>query len=347
MSRSTQTLAAGWCLLSAFLFGASTPASKALLAGVGPLTLAGLLYLGAALATLPSSLSGGAAERRRDPLNRRRLLGAIFFGGIAGPAALLYGLSLADASAASVSLWLNLETAATAVLAWLFFQENLDRQTWAANLLVVIAGVILAAPAGFSAAPAAALVALACVCWGLDNNFTATIDGFTPAQTTFAKGLVAGTFNLLLGLSLEPTPTRAVIGGALLIGALSYGASIVLYIRGAQQLGATRSQMLFATAPFLGMAIAWIGLNEPIQASQLLAAGVMVVSLILMWTAHHEHAHAHTALAHTHPHCHNDGHHTHTHTGLPDSAWHTHLHEHEAMEHSHPHQPDLHHRHVH
>ena len=41
-----------WCLSAAGLFGASTPASKLLLDGaVGPLTLAGLLYLGAVLAT--------------------------------------------------------------------------------------------------------------------------------------------------------------------------------------------------------------------------------------------------------------------------------------------------------
>ena len=41
-----------WCLAAAALFGASTPASKWLLdAQVGPLTLAGLLYLGAAVPT--------------------------------------------------------------------------------------------------------------------------------------------------------------------------------------------------------------------------------------------------------------------------------------------------------
>jgi len=40
-------------LASAFLFGAATPASKALLAGIQPQALAGLLYLGAALGVLP------------------------------------------------------------------------------------------------------------------------------------------------------------------------------------------------------------------------------------------------------------------------------------------------------
>ena len=336
-----------WCLAAAALFGASTPASKLLLDdALGPFTLAGLLYLGAGLATLPFALRGGSAARRRDPANLRRLLGAVLFGGVLGPVALLAGLKLAPA--ASVSLWLNLETPATALLAWVFFRENLGARAWAANALVVAAGVALAAPAGFSLAPAALLVAVAAVCWGLDNNFTAVIDGWTPAQTTAVKGLVAGAVNLGLGVAVEGgLPSAPVVIGALGVGALAYGASIVLYIRGAQQLGATRSQMIFSTAPFLGVAVAWGLLGEPVQAAQLGAAALLVGALALLLTDKHGHVHRHSALTHTHAHRHDDGHHDHVHPGLPVEAWHTHEHAHGAVEHTHPHQPDLHHRHRH
>jgi drug/metabolite transporter (DMT)-like permease len=335
-----------WCLLAAALFGASTPASKLLLDGVGPLTLAGLLYLGAALATAPFSLKGGSKARRRDPANLRRLGGAVLFGGILGPIALLLGLQLAPA--ASVSLWINLESVATAALAWLFFKEHMDGRTAVANLAVVAAGVWLSAPEGFRFAPAALLVLGAAVCWGLDNNLTAMIDGYTPAQSTFVKGLVAGLVNLGLGLTLEGgLPSLAVLGGALLLGALAYGASIVLYIAGAQQLGATRSQMIFASAPFVGVALSWIALGEPVLGAQVGAGLLMIGALVLMLTADHGHEHDHEALTHTHPHRHDDGHHTHTHPGLPADAWHTHEHGHEALTHTHPHQPDLHHRHSH
>lgn len=336
-----------WCLAAAALFGASTPASKLLLDGaVGPLTLAGLLYLGAGLATAPFALAGGSAARRREPANLRRLGGAVLFGGVLGPVALLVGLRAAPS--ASVSLWLNLETTATALLAWAFFREHLDGRAWAANALVVAAGVLLAAPEGFSFAPSAVLVALACACWGLDNNLTATIDGYTPAQTTLAKGLVAGGFNLGLGLLLEgDLPALPAVGAALVVGALAYGASIVLYIRGAQQLGATRSQMIFATAPFLGTAVAWLSLDEPVLAVQVGAAVLLAAALGLLLTSHHEHAHQHEAVRHTHAHRHDDGHHDHVHPELPADAWHTHEHAHVAVAHSHPHVPDLHHRHRH
>ena len=46
------------------------------------------------------------------------------------------------------------------------------------------------------------LVLLACCCWGLDNHLTALIDGLTPSQSTFWKGLVAGSVNTALGLAL-------------------------------------------------------------------------------------------------------------------------------------------------
>ena len=244
-----------WCILSAALFGASTPLAKQLLDATGPFTLAGLLYLGAAIAVVPFSLRGGSRARFRQRAHVAHLGGAILFGGIAGPALLLFGLQ--HAQAASVSLWLNLETVATALLAWLFFREHLGARTWAAAALVVAAGALLAFPFDAGSLSAATLVALACACWGLDNNHTALLDGVTPAQATLVKGCIAGAVNLVVGLAVEGTPTAANVATALAVGSLGYGVSIMLYIKGAQHLGATRSQLLFATAPLWGVALAW------------------------------------------------------------------------------------------
>lgn len=335
-----------WCLLSAALFGASTPVSKVLLADLGPFTLAGLLYLGAAVAVAPFARRGGSAERRRHPRHIAYLAAAILFGGIAGPLLLLFGLRAA--SSASVSLWLNLETVATALLAFAFFREHLGWRTWAAALCVVAAGALLAAPGDGATITAASLVALACVAWGIDNNVTALIDGYTPAQSTLIKGIVAGAVNLSLGLAFEGLAAApAVIAAALLVGALSYGASIVLYISGAQHLGATRAQILFASAPYVGMAIAWLALGEPVLPAQVIAALLMVIGVAMLIHGAHDHEHTHEATTHTHSHRHDDGHHDHVHPGLPAWVRHTHEHEHRPITHAHPHVPDLHHRHTH
>lgn len=345
-SGSTLVLPAIQCLAAAALFGASTPLSKSLLTALGPFSLAGILYLGAAVAALPAGLRDVRKARWRDRRQQLLVLGAVIFGGGLAPVLLLLGLRAAPA--ASVSLWLNLEVVATTLLATALFREYLDRRTAVAAGLVFLGGVLLTANEGAAGLRAGALVALACLCWGLDNNFTAVVDGFTPPQTTCIKGIFAGTVNLGLGLALGERihgPSSAML--ALLVGGVCYGASIILYISGAQQLGASRSQMIFATSGFFGVFLAWSAFGERVYAAQLGAGLLMIAGLGLMLTARHEHQHTHERLSHTHSHRHDDGHHNHFHPGLPATVRHTHPHEHERLSHSHPHAPDLHHRHKH
>ncbi len=335
-----------WCVLAAALFGASTPASKPLLDNASPVLLSGLLYLGAAIAVAPWALRNLRIIRMVPRRSLARLAGAVVFGGIVGPILLLTGLNMA--SAASVALWLNLETVATALLARFFFREHLGTRTWIAVCLIVAASVGLSG-ASFGAIVPGLLVALACLSWGLDNNLTAVIDQFSPAQITFVKGLGAGVVNTGIGLFATTESLEAsTVGAALGIGALAYGASILLYVAGAQQLGATRSQLIFSTAPVWGIVLAWSALGEPVEAMQLVAAGLMAFAIWLWQSEQHSHMHSHLEMAHTHWHRHDDGHHDHSHAGSePTTSWHSHEHHHAATEHRHDHRPDLHHRHEH
>ena len=89
----------------------------------------------------------GRSLLRLDPRNRARLAGAVFFGGIVGPVLLLLGLRLTLAG--SVSLLLNLEMAATAVLGALLFREHLGRLGWVGVAGVVAAGMIVSSGGGW------------------------------------------------------------------------------------------------------------------------------------------------------------------------------------------------------
>jgi drug/metabolite transporter (DMT)-like permease len=318
-----------------------------MLGALPPFQLAGLLYLGAALGTGAWLLRDGRAPSLpRDRSNRARLLGAVALGGIAGPLLLLEGLRLAPAS--SVALLLNLEIAATAALgAWLF-REPLGARGWLAVAGIASAGALVSGSAGWPGIPAAALVAAACACWGLDNQLTARIDGIAPAQAAFWKGAVAGSANLAIGLAMAPVAARAPsVAAALAVGALSYGASVALYIAAAQQLGATRAQAVFASAPFLGAALSFAALAEPLGRVQLAGAALLALSVALLLRARHAHPHRHDTLEHVHAHRHDDGHHLHEHSGAAPSTLHSHWHRHEPLSHAHPHWPDLHHRHRH
>jgi drug/metabolite transporter (DMT)-like permease len=333
-------------LVSAAMFGIATPFSKTLLADLQANQLAGLLYLGAAVCLMPMVLRrrlAGLTIFPRDGRNRRNLLGAVVCGGIIGPVLLLTGLKYS--LAASVSMWLNLEAVATATVAILLFREHLGKWTWLGNLGVLAAGGLLGFEQGWAGWISLALVAGAAVAWGLDNNFTAVIDGISPEDITFWKGLIAGTTNLVISLAMFPGPLSADWLWALLLGGLSYGASIALYIHAAHGLGATRSQMVFSSAPFFGVLLSVLWLGEGLSVLQIIAAVVLGGSIALIFLDRHEHPHHHESLTHEHEHRHGDRHHEHLHVNIPAGTAHSHSHEHGPLVHSHSHWPDLHHRH--
>lgn len=235
-------------LASGILFGLATPASKILVGDVGPYLLAGLLYLGAAVAVIPA-LRGKPLRPTGD--DRLRLVGAILLGGIAGPLLLLFGLRLALAS--SVAIWLNLELAWTALLGLLVFRERSTTWSWMAVLCVLLASTTVAWNESQAGLLPGLLVAAACLAWGLDNHWTAQITSIPAAAMTFWKGLVGGLVNLLVGFLAGGTLGWQVAAAGLAVGAASYGLSITFYVTAARGIGATRAQVLFSTAPLWGV----------------------------------------------------------------------------------------------
>jgi drug/metabolite transporter (DMT)-like permease len=336
------------CLAAAVLFGASAPAASVLARDMPALVLAGLLYLGAAVAVFP------AVARRPPRLDAVRsgwkpLAVAVVAGGAIGPVLLVAGLARIDAATASILL--NLELVATVALAATLFKEHLGRRVIAGAGLVTIGGAALVWSPGAEWQVGGLLIAGACLCWGLDNCVTATIDDLSPETVVLAKGLVAGSTNAALGLAVFGNGITGLAVDdvllALVIGAAGYGLSITLWVKGARDLGAARGQVIFATAPFVGALIAWVALNDPVTGAQLLAAALAAGGVWLSLDSVHEHPHRHEPITHDHEHTHPDPHHTHPHADGFEGR-HSHPHTHEGvLVHAHPHVPDLHHRHPH
>jgi drug/metabolite transporter (DMT)-like permease len=344
MSRRAALLA----LVAAALFGASAPIAKRLLADVAPLPLAGLLYLGCGLLALPFAVR--TWKRHEAPLRRGDLpllAGVIACGGVAGPLLLLWGLSRTSASAAS--LLLNLEAVFTTLIALVVFGEWIGRRGLVA-LAVIVAGCALCTFAVGGATrswlgPLA--VGGACLMWAIDNNLTQRLSLRDPLAVVAVKGLSAGPISLAIALAAHaPWPHLPAAGGALALGALAYGVSLLCYVRASRALGAARTGMLFAAAPFVGAALAVpIAGDRPslrlVGAALLIGAGVA-----LLLTERHAHRHQHEALDHEHVHVH-DEHHQHPHRGDEGPEPHSHGHHHEPIEHAHEHASDVHHRHKH
>ena len=362
-----------FALGAAALFGAGTPLAKLLLDDIDPVMLAGLLYLGSGTGLLLTRWAGrllgsfGNAARSApvspavpsiamDRAQLGWLAAAIASGGVVAPLLLMWGLVRSSGSGAS--LLLNAESVLTTLLAALLFSEHVGRRIWLASLVMLAAGVLLswspdlATTSGLSVSPGSLAVIAACFFWALDNNFTRRIAGGDAMTIAMVKGLVAGAVNLSLAfVSGWHWPSPAPLAGALLLGALAYGASLVLYVRALQHLGSARTAAHFATAPFVGAGIALLLGEQPAPAFAA-ALILMVVATWLVLTERHGHTHTHEALGHTHEHVH-DAHHHHGHVsaaldiearaGRP----HTHAHVHAPLTHLHPHLPDLHHRHTH
>ncbi|MBI4274985.1 MAG: EamA family transporter [Rhizobiales bacterium] len=341
-------------LISAALFGVSTPAAKALLGTIHPILLAGLLYLGAGLgvAILRRLRAGifraGATEAKLTRTDLPWLAGAIVAGGVIGPLLLMVGLVRTEASAAS--LLLAFEGAATVLLAWFIFREHFNRRI-ALGMLCLVAGAAVLSWTGqptFAMLSGPLAILGACAAWGLDNNLTRKVSLADPLQIVEIKGLAAAPINIAIGLWAGGTiPGVDVIAAAGLVGFLSYGVSLVLFVLALRDLGAARTSAYFSTAPFLGAVAAVVTLGEALTAQLGVAGLLMAFGVWLHLTERHEHEHVHLPMAHAHAHVH-DEHHRHAHApGDPPGEPHTHWHEHDRLTHRHPHTPDMHHTHEH
>jgi drug/metabolite transporter (DMT)-like permease len=341
-------------LAAALLFGASTPFAKLLVGEMAPLLLAGLLYLGSGLGLSLLLLLRKWRGRRSDASPMRIpkaelpwLLAAIFFGGVLGPALLMFGLT--QTSGASASLLLNVEGVLTAVIAWLVFKENADRQIVLGMVAIALGGVLLSwSPGGASFTPGALLVCGACLCWAIDNNLTRKVSTHDAMLIACIKGMLAGVSNvgiaLVAGAGLPSS--MVALGGSLVVGFLGYGISLSLFVLALRTLGTARSGAYFSVAPLFAVLISLALWPEFPGLMFWVAAALMAFGVWLHIRERHEHAHTHEPLTHPHWHRH-DAHHRHGHAFAWHGEPHAHPHTHEALVHKHPHYPDIHHRHSH
>ncbi|MFH1283832.1 MAG: DMT family transporter [bacterium] len=337
--------------ISAILFGASSPIAKILVSGSSPVALAGLLYIGAfAGLQFYSFIHSNLRAKQSLSLQGKDLLwlaGAVITGGILAPISLMMGLNFI--SGFTVSLLLNLEGTATALIAILLFKENAGRRLWISLGCMTIAGIFLTwdpAQGKFNLI-GPVLVLFAMICWGFDNNLTRHIADKDPVQIAKIKGLSAGSISLLIAFMIGIKPMSfATISAMLAVGAFSYGISLVFFIKALKGLGAARTGAFFSIAPFLGAFISLVFLKEWIGWVMFPALFFMILGVWLLFNEKHTHQHHHKTLTHSHEHTHEDTHHAHEHEQRFTKP-HMHEHTHAETYHAHVHWPDMHHRHEH
>ena len=337
---------------AALLFGASTPLSKLLLPRVSPLMLAALLYLGAAwLLTIFRRLSvvreRQSTEARIRASDAPALSGVVAFGGVLGPVLMLFGLS--RISALTGSLLLNLEAVFTIVLAVVIFHEHLDGGSKIASVFIILGAGLSSYQPGIVTGSFLGVMTIvaACLCWAIDNNLSQRLSVRDPLAIAQIKTAGAGLTSLVLALATGYVlPPRAFLVGALALGSLSYGASLVCVMLALRYLGAAREAAWFSTAPFIGALLSVAIFRALPNVPEALGIVLMVVGVFLLTRERHAHVHTHQPIEHDHIHFHDD-HHDHFHAESENMETHSHTHRHQPVTHEHVHVSDVHHRHRH
>lgn len=275
-------------LFAAVLFGAGMPLIKLGFSAFDPLLLSGLLNLGAALGVALMTRIPWRLGCLLAPSNRLPFGGSLLFGGVLAPVLLVWGIAHTPGSAAA--LLLNLEAAFTALIAWVFFREQIGLR-FVLGLGLVTAGGVLVSMNGESGpgrAVAGLAIAASCLCWAIDNNCTARIKDVAPAQFSLWKGLIAGGFLLVLcacgGIAV---PGGTALGKALLLGFFCSGLPLLAFVSAIQCLGAGRATAFFAAAPFVGAALSVGLLGDPVTLPLMLAAVLMALGVAALLTEPH------------------------------------------------------------
>lgn len=274
-----------YAFAAALFYAINVPFAKAFLDNVAPTYMAAFLYLGAGAGVGLMYLFKIKGEEPAVRLTKSDLpyTVAMVLLDIAAPILLMVGIRAS--AAASASLLGNFEIVATTAVAFLIFRERVTKRLWAAIALVTLASAILsfqgAGSLDFSVG--SLLVLAATVCWGIENNCTRSISNKSTYQIVTVKGFGSGVGALAIALMVgEQFPGLSQILLILLVGFVAYGLSIFTYVRAQRFLGAAKTSAYYAVAPFIGVALSILFLNEQVTGTFLVALAIMIAGTALI-----------------------------------------------------------------
>ena len=268
-------------VLAAALYAVSSPVSKVLLNKISPTMMAALLYIGAGIGMSVIGLFLNKTKKMKGEMKLTKtelpyIIGMIVLD-IAAPILLMIGLKMT--TAANVSLLNNFEIVATSLIAYFIFKEAISKRLWFAIALITTASIILSVEdaSSFSFSFGSLFVLLASICWGLENNCTRMLSMKDPLQVVVIKGFGSGFGSLMIAFILKETVSDAgFIAATLLLGFVSYGLSIFLYVCAQRKLGAAKTSAYYAISPFIGVLLSFIIFAETPKISFIIALLIMI-----------------------------------------------------------------------
>lgn len=273
--------------LCAIMVGSISTASKPVLSNTNPLMYGALVYLLAAISSVPLSLKvRGLQIKPRDwPL----VLAITASGSILAPSLFFTGLQQTTAS--DTAILSNSETIFTVLFAIIFFKEKLGARGYIAATFVFAGVLIVTTNLQFSnffvdlKKEGNILIILSMACWALDNNMSKiAAQRIDISRLVQIKGIIGGTTLLVFAISsripLGITPLE--IPNLLLVGLVGFGIALYLFLHSLRRIGTVRTMLIYSTGTIFGLLFAAIFLHEQIGWYQVLAVGLMLTGIFLI-----------------------------------------------------------------
>ncbi len=286
-----QHIVAGYMsvLFASALFGSVFTLAKVPLATVDPLALSAMVYTIAGLGLIPFAKVSFKFNTRREYYY---LAIITFFGAVAAPVLLLYGLQQTNASDAAILA--NGEIVFTILLSAMFFGEKPHGRVGLFAVILVVIGLFIATTdlkvsetiLEFNAGNLMILASM--LMWAIDNNVSRRLtSNVSPAKIAMVKSLSGGLVLLAIALALGKASAIASIGPNLWViivgmSVSGFGGALLLFLQGIKRIGTVKTMSVFSMTPIFGIVIAALALGESISAFQMVATGLVIAGILLV-----------------------------------------------------------------
>jgi drug/metabolite transporter (DMT)-like permease len=295
-----------FAIISAALFGSiSTIAKPALSATINPLLLSSTVYLVAAMVMTPIAYKSSSIDDSNTLFLKRKNYLYIFaiaiLGAVAAPA--LYFMGLEQTTASHASILSIAEIVFTALIAVLFFGEQIKPIGYVGIILVLLAVFIITTAQNFQTLGSLTkinygdlLIVASTFFWGIDNNISKIVSHkINAAKIVQLKSLIGGSFliviAIILGIKINLNLTQ--IPFIILLGAGGFGMSIFFFLHSLRRIGTVRSIVILSTSSIFGMIFSIAFLHEQLQVLQVAAILIMMFGIYLVNRNHLERHHGH------------------------------------------------------
>lgn len=276
-------IAAVSALFSAILFAICIPFAKLLGNHIPSAIMGGLLYLGAGIGLLITLIIKQGKPNLSLTKKELPYIIAMIILDISAILFLMFGIC--KTTGANASLLGNFELVATTLAAFVIFKEAISKRLFLAIALITAASIILTfeGSGSFVFNIGSILVLLSCICWGFENNCTRMLSIKDTRQITIIKGCFSGIGGLIIAFLIgESLPEIKWAILAMLLGFISYGVSVSLYIYAQRFLGAAKTGAIFSSAPFFGVIFSLMLLGEKPLPQFYIALLIMLIASALI-----------------------------------------------------------------